>query len=171
MNLSVKHIFRPIARFYWYFPICISLLHRATSRQPRLIFKGQRSTNDNNEPFQWNYQRFIYQLLPGLGLYMESTGGTLGVNHSTAHNLCANTAIRHNLWNHACCWCWSWWWWWCLWWAQFTVWFVGLRGAYWIAPWPAYPIIIPPPSRAQSSHLFYSVFSSQASSPFPIHCG
>ena len=34
------------------------------TRQSHPLFNGQRSTNGNNEPFQWNYQRSIINYCP-----------------------------------------------------------------------------------------------------------
>ena len=60
--------------------------------QSHPLFNGQRSTNGNNEPFQWNYQRSIINYCP--------RGGSMGhaASHSTTpHHTQQNTIALENI--------------------------------------------------------------------------
>ena len=62
------------------------------TRQSHPLFYGQRSTNGNNEPFQWNYQRSIINYCP--------RGGSMGhaASHSTTpHHTQQNTIAFENI--------------------------------------------------------------------------
>ena len=61
------------------------------TRQSHPLFNGQRSTNGNNEPFQWNYQRSIINYCP--------RGGSMGhaASHSTTSTSTSTTLSRIRL--------------------------------------------------------------------------
>ena len=62
------------------------------TRQSHPLFNGQRSTNGNNEPFQWNYQRSIINYCP--------RGGSMdhAASHSTTpHHTQQNTIALENI--------------------------------------------------------------------------